>query len=242
MKIYFLPFKKSFSEIFVSTLRDSVIGGENLENITIENINIEATSFKGIYIQNSKNVTVKNVKIFNIGTTGIQLVNCMNCVVRDSLVHNTLDTAMIVSGGNRKTLMPSNNLVENVEVFWFGNYSRKEIDEYFKHGELQITKIPPSGTYENNAFINSKITISYPKLKDDLKTSNTIEANESDVADFANGDFSVLQGSRLHKLGFKPIDMHEMGLIKEKLNEEKKSINPFAYVILAVFIIVVIAK
>ena len=66
---------------------------------------------------------IAGCKVANLAQDGIK-VNGSSNIVRSCDVYNIGKTGIAVSGGDRKSLTPANNLVVNNDIHHFGNFQR----------------------------------------------------------------------------------------------------------------------
>ncbi|EAY10572.1 hypothetical protein TVAG_281720 [Trichomonas vaginalis G3] len=171
------------------------------------------------------NVFIKNT---NAVRTDSRCANGKNPLMMKN--HLTLSERYYKINGNPNVtgyLPPYSDRYENIS----------KIDDYYKRRTVEYPLIPPSVIYSYNAFYNNTRKFLNPSNMNEVYFDNNIDADESDFADFANGDYSIKKGSRLNKLGFEPIDMNKIGLIKESGKGKIVAIS----IVAALFIIAVIA-
>lgn len=73
--------------IFVLSNSDGyTIQGNNIENLTINNVVIENHT-SGYYLNNSKNCVINNTKIQNMGLYGIRIQYSNNCTLMNIIIN-----------------------------------------------------------------------------------------------------------------------------------------------------------
>ena len=139
-KLYVYPGTDlSKAKIEVSLLEDPFISVFNRKNVQIENVKFTCSRGLGIYLNNSSDITIDNCHFSNLGTVAVSLGQAYasekltynsdgspnmglpeegtitNITIQNCLIKNTGTGGILLSGGDRKTLSPSNNLVYNCE-------------------------------------------------------------------------------------------------------------------------------
>ena len=121
---YYPPYSLSGTNIEITTMGGDMFYGTNLSNVTIKGIGIKATKGNGIKITNSNNIIIDNCDIRNIGTVGINMTDCTDCTIKNNNVFHVASYGINISGGDRQSLIMSNNLIENNHLYDFANKFR----------------------------------------------------------------------------------------------------------------------
>ena len=122
--IYFYPSKNKIEKIQLSNLTAPIISIKSCNKIAIKNIIIECTRGIGILVENSSNIVIDNCIIRNIGHIGIKITGkSYNNKIQNSKIYHIGSNGIILDGGNRKQLIPGNNIVRNCLIY---NFSRIE--------------------------------------------------------------------------------------------------------------------
>jgi parallel beta-helix repeat protein len=107
--------------IQVSMLEQPILALYNCAHITIHNINFSCSRGNAIQIDKSNNVTIENCTFSDLGMQGIVALTTTNFRVINCKIAHTGSGGILVNGGDRKALSPSNNIIKNCE---FSDYSR----------------------------------------------------------------------------------------------------------------------
>ena len=118
----------SSTDIEVSLLEGPIVQLSGTQHVSISNINFEYGRGMGMEIAHTQNTTLTHCSFTDLGTVGIYADNLKpspayntNLLIRSCTVSNTGTGGVILSGGDRKTLQPSHNVIDNCEIY---NYSR----------------------------------------------------------------------------------------------------------------------
>ncbi|EAX84838.1 hypothetical protein TVAG_248070 [Trichomonas vaginalis G3] len=185
----------------------------------------------GLLVNGGRDYIVKN-NVF-IGSEFALLTRAMCAMPGLADVHKSLMKNYYNITGNPKVagyLPPYSERYENIT----------KIDEFYKRGTVKTPLIPPSAIFSHNIFCNNTNRYLNATIMDEIYYDNNIDANESDFADFENGDYSIKKGSRLNKLGIEPIDMSEIGLIKKSSGKGKTVAIVLVCVFLAAAVVIAI--
>lgn len=94
------------------------------KNVKISGINICECRKSGICFEDCSNVSVKNVTVQNVGGWGILGENCLNASVEYCEVSLTGGGGIGVNGGDRNTLLPSQNVIRGCTVHDIARWHR----------------------------------------------------------------------------------------------------------------------
>ena len=124
-KIYLIPYEgQKYIDITQCT---NLFEAENAENIVIKNVEISQCKRSAIRFKDCRNVKIENCVMHDLGAWGAILENCYESSVSYSKVYNTAAGGIACSGGDRKTLTPSGNVINNNEIFdiayWHKSYT-----------------------------------------------------------------------------------------------------------------------
>ncbi|HEX5150779.1 MAG TPA: right-handed parallel beta-helix repeat-containing protein [Parafilimonas sp.] len=116
-KIYVYPDADLMNaDIKVSLFEKPLLIINNTANISFENIEFGCTRGDVINIKNSSNITFKNCRILNSGLVGIEADNVTNTQISECLIKNTGAENIKLTGGDRKSLNPSGNIIQNCDL------------------------------------------------------------------------------------------------------------------------------
>jgi hypothetical protein len=130
--------------IYVSSLQENVFHILNASWIRIEDIIIDSGCKNGIIVDKSNHISILNTEIKNVAMGGVMLSGNFN-TLRNSKIHDVGSYGVTLKGGDKKTLRPGNNLVENCEIYslaWdqksqmAGIFFDKGVGNYARNNEL----------------------------------------------------------------------------------------------------------
>lgn len=128
-KLYIYPSSPlADADIDISISQNPFFTITNTSDIKIEKFTFTCTRGLGIYLDNTNNITIDACKFTNFGTAAIVMgqfpKNSNNLGTRPEFTDNVISNCLIsnmgtggvfIEGGDRKTLIPGNNLVYNCE-------------------------------------------------------------------------------------------------------------------------------
>ncbi len=103
---------------------DTIIEIDGAHDIVLENLSFEKSLGTTIKIKASENITIRNCFVGHSGGGGIRVEDSRNVTIDSCVIRDTAETAVYISGGNRKLLEPSGNKILNSVVIDFGVRSR----------------------------------------------------------------------------------------------------------------------
>ncbi|XP_071094412.1 uncharacterized protein [Haliotis cracherodii] len=104
--------------ITVSLINDCISMDQGVGNLNFEGFTLEACRHEGITGSNLHNINVQNMEIKNMGSYGVHFPGSSHVTVSQCDVHYT-NGGVSVSGGDRKKLTPSGNVVEDNHIWKF---------------------------------------------------------------------------------------------------------------------------
>ncbi len=124
------------ARIFVTILRQPIIKLKNTQNVTIENLTLEYSRGAGVEIVGGSNNVIKNCILRNLGTVAVSIGkmegNISGLIYNNTLyngdpgtengvsgcvIYSTGEGGVMLGGGDRKTLTPGKNFVENCDIY-----------------------------------------------------------------------------------------------------------------------------
>ncbi len=119
-KLYWYPtYPIAATDMELVTAVTPFFSGKNVKYVTIKGIEMKNTRASGIEVPDSYGVTIDDCEIKNVGVTAVVMENCTDCKVINSTISGTGMYAIRITGGDRQTLTPSNNLVDNNHIYQF---------------------------------------------------------------------------------------------------------------------------
>ncbi len=114
--VYFYPANDvANAEIMVSTMTDTMFQLDKVSYVTLKGLEFGYTRNNAINVSNGSHVTIDGVTVAHTSNSAMS-VSGTNCVVKNSHVFDTGAGGISISGGDRKTLVSANNVVENNRV------------------------------------------------------------------------------------------------------------------------------
>jgi hypothetical protein len=116
------PSDLSAADIVVSLLDAPLVTVTKAAYITVRDISLEATRARLVEVHSGDHVALEGLTLRNAGTDGA-LVDGTNLSVHQCLVQGTGGIGITVSGGDRPSLTPANNLVDSCQIDHFARWS-----------------------------------------------------------------------------------------------------------------------
>lgn len=123
-KLYFYPIKPlSESSVILATQSAPLVQIENTQGITLEGITLEYAHGDCLTIKNSHEIDIVGCQLSNIAGTGIS-ASGEGITIRSCDLFNLGRGGISITGGDRKTLTASGNLVTNNHIHHYGIFQR----------------------------------------------------------------------------------------------------------------------
>ncbi|XP_064613281.1 uncharacterized protein LOC135477059 [Liolophura sinensis] len=106
------------SDIIYASLINDLFQFSNVSSVTMEDLILEDCRHKAIAGDHLDNVILQRLEIKNTGSYGMTVKSSKHVTIRQCEIHDT-DGGIEINGGERKTLTPSGNLVENNHIWSF---------------------------------------------------------------------------------------------------------------------------
>lgn len=128
-KFFFYPEEGRIEKVRLNVLEGPVIAITGCQNVTIEGIYVQNGRGEGISISKSSDIVIDRCTIRNVGNTGVSIDRSQKEAghdngVRNCLIYDTGSGGVILCGGDRKTLEPARNFVENCKIFRFNRIEK----------------------------------------------------------------------------------------------------------------------
>ncbi len=107
-----VPKQDLHAEVAISLLADPMLTLNAARNITIEGLSFEFTRGKAILASNVENIEINRCSFANLGTQAIQLKG-NNSTIRECLFTDVGGGGVDLAGGDRATLTPSGNTIND---------------------------------------------------------------------------------------------------------------------------------
>lgn len=122
-KLYFYPPVDLKDATLVIAFRETpIVQFKETKYVTLKGFCIEESYGKGIEGTHCETVRIENCKLRNMRRSAVVLENSTHCTVNACLVEETGTGGISVGGGDRKTLTPGENVVENCIIRKFSEY------------------------------------------------------------------------------------------------------------------------
>lgn len=121
-KLYVYPtddFNASASIEYV-TFNQPFFDVSNSRNVTIQGLRLDKSVGKGITGDTVEGLLVNDCEISNLSGNAVELKGARDCRVINSYLHDLGATGINITGGDRETLTPGNNAIENNKIERFG--------------------------------------------------------------------------------------------------------------------------
>ncbi|KAF0978093.1 hypothetical protein FDP41_002608 [Naegleria fowleri] len=89
-----------------------------------DSLDFSMTRGSAIVSTSNSNIVVKNCRVTCTGNYGLRLSSCSNCQILSNTISEVGQGGISISGGDRKTLTPSNSLVANNTIFDFSRIGK----------------------------------------------------------------------------------------------------------------------
>ena len=103
------------TEIVVSSVPNLLIA-EGIKNISFKNISFQNSTATAVTVTDSNEITLDELDIHNIDGIGIHINAGKNVQLINSQIHHTGAHGVIVTGGDKLTLMPSGHVIYNNHI------------------------------------------------------------------------------------------------------------------------------
>lgn len=119
-KILFIPPTGEIPENVVASALTNLMTIKGASHIGFKNFSLQHSTGVAVKVDNGANLLFDNMEIANIGARAIEALNSANVTIANSDIHDTGEGGILLSGGDRKSLKPANNLVHNNHIHDFG--------------------------------------------------------------------------------------------------------------------------
>jgi hypothetical protein len=123
--LYFWPPQNlEQGRIFVSLRQTPLILTENASFVTFRGLTLECTRGDGLEIRNGSHVLVADCTLRNIGNVAVKIESGTDHAANGCDISYCGDSGIHLNGGERKTLTPGNNVVDNCHIHHYSRWSR----------------------------------------------------------------------------------------------------------------------
>ena len=157
--LYFYPPSEiKNAEIYVSLLDEPIIKLENINGVKIKDITFKYSRGMGIQVIGGENNLIQSCTLCNLGSIGVSFGNSSNPssdIYKNTLfngnagnnngisrceIYNIGEIGVILGGGNRKTLTPGKNFVEDSKIYKVSQWVRTYRAAVFMYGVGNIVR------------------------------------------------------------------------------------------------------
>ncbi|MNO46430.1 hypothetical protein D3C76_367170 [compost metagenome] len=217
--LYFMPtaaFQASNPEITVSMLKTPMISTVNTSFVTFEDLILENGRDSGAVIMGGDSVRLVHCEIRNFTEGGVRINTQsrwlyndfakgtgVNHAVVSTHIHHVGGTGVILNGGDRLTLAPGNNVVENSHIHDFAYYHKAYnpaviltgAGNRISHNEIHDAPHPGILIFGNDQVVE------YNNIYDVCKTFSDLGAIYMNLGAAPQERGSVIRGNYFHHIG-----------------------------------------
>ncbi|WP_339276781.1 Ig-like domain-containing protein [Paenibacillus sp. FSL W8-0426] len=217
--LYFMPtaaFESDHPEIMVTMLKTPMINANNLSHVTFEDLILENGRDSAAVIMGGDSVRLEHCEIRNFSNGGVLIntqsrwlyndfakVDGVNHAVISSHIHHIGGTGVILNGGDKKTLEPGNNVVENSHIHDFAYYHKAYNPSIFltgagnkvSHNEIHDAPHPGMLIFGNDHLVE------YNNIYDVCKTFSDLGAIYMNLGESPQERGSVIRRNYFHNIG-----------------------------------------
>ncbi len=121
--LYFWP-PSLAGKTYVSTLEEPLISLQDASYVSLQDLTFEYTRGPGIEMTGGTGNRIYNCEVRNIGTIGINVQHGTKHRIERCRISETGDGAIVLNGGERKSLTPGDNYVHDCHLYRFSRWSR----------------------------------------------------------------------------------------------------------------------
>ncbi|OKP97146.1 OmpL47-type beta-barrel domain-containing protein [Paenibacillus sp. P46E] len=217
--LYFMPtaaFGENNPEITVSMLKTPMISTVNTSHVTFEDLILENGRDSGAVIMGGDGVRLVHCEIRNFTEGGVRINTQsrwlyndfakgtgVNHAVVSTHIHHVGGTGVILNGGDRLTLAPGNNVVENSHIHDFAYYHKAYnpaviltgAGNRISHNEIHDAPHPGILIFGNDHVVE------YNNIYDVCKTFADLGAIYMNLGAAPQERGSVIRGNYFHNIG-----------------------------------------
>ncbi|RMD78024.1 MAG: right-handed parallel beta-helix repeat-containing protein, partial [Lentisphaerae bacterium] len=117
--LYFIPPEFGHQKEIVLSVAENIVQARGLARTCFEFLRLEHVGGTAVQLVNCENVVIRGCRISNVGEYGVRGTTCKACRVLGCDVTNCGGGGISLNGGDRPSLTPAKNLVENCQVWHF---------------------------------------------------------------------------------------------------------------------------
>lgn len=217
--LYFMPtaaFEGDQPEITVTMLKTPMINAVNVSHVTFEDLILENGRDSAAVIMGGEGVKLDHLEIRNFSNGGVLIntqsrwlyddfakVDGVNHTVTGSHIHHIGGTGVILNGGDKKTLEPGNNVVDNNHIHDFAYYHKAYNPGVFltgagnkvSHNEIHDAPHPGMLVFGNDHLVE------YNEIYDVCTTFSDLGAIYMNLGESPQERGSVIRRNYFHNIG-----------------------------------------
>lgn len=116
LRLYFIPPAGPLHRFELSILDQPLITISGAKNVTIRGIDLGMSRGDGVVVKDCESTRVEGCRLFGLGGRGAVIESGQNCGLQSSDVWATGEGGITLSGGDRSTLKPAHNFVDNCDI------------------------------------------------------------------------------------------------------------------------------
>ena len=186
----------------------------NVSNVTFEGLVLEKTRSTALSFRDCSHVTLAASVVRNTGRWGVWFTGARDCAVRGCDLYDLGEGGVMMEGGERRTLTPSGNVVDNCHIHDYG----KEYALYRPGVQLNGVGVRAThnlihhADHQAMAFEGNDHVIAYNVIHDVCRDTDDAGA----IYTFAVHDWSergtVVEHNVIHMTGSQPRAKHVFGI------------------------------
>ncbi|MCQ8182799.1 right-handed parallel beta-helix repeat-containing protein [Methylomonas sp. SURF-1] len=119
-KILFIPIDSANPDQITASYLPSLLTLDGVHHLSFSHMSFRYSTEHAIKINKSEHLDFTDIEVNNIGGKAIELKNSSHVTIADSHIHDTGEGGILLSGGDRTTLHPAENIAHNNRIHDFG--------------------------------------------------------------------------------------------------------------------------
>lgn len=208
--IYLIPPANFLKDSLFAVFSDyPLLELQNTSNINFRNINFLFSCSDAIIISNSKHIDITGCRIGRCGSSAIHANNVTHCTISDCEIYQTGHAGIVMDGGDKRTLLRSENSITNCDIHQFS--------EIVRVGSPGILVSGVGCNILNNKIYNAPNSAIWLKGNENMIAKNEIYSVVKESADAG----AIYMGNDWTERGNKIINNYIHDLGSEKSNAPK---------------------
>jgi hypothetical protein len=124
-KLYFIPRPTTEPpHLEISVCGDALISVDHATDVTVRGLSFGFSRGDGAVVRDSANVHLEACRFYDLGDRGVDVEGGHDCGVKGGEIWNTGEGGVTLTGGDRKTLTPARNFVEDCDIHHYQRRSQ----------------------------------------------------------------------------------------------------------------------